>query len=325
MPVVNNTRSLIAGIQDHLKETWRQSIPVFRKQQELLVRFLPNSNIRNAQWVWKESVPFPSRWDYGKPRQYKLFKDRYISVGKYNFELSIPWSRFDEEDDQLDDLKPHVEAAVKRYAQLPDVMLSEYFIGTASLNPAILNAYDGVGLFSTVDGDGANRFGVSSGNILSGYPLTVADVVHGVMAAQRQWMKMLDPTALKPIFTPDDVSLKNITVIGPPEANEVFLKAAESEYLRTDPTNTVSESNVLKGTFAWETNPYLTDASDWYAVLKHPYWKPFVYREPSKVESIIADLNNSDRARETGEYSLQTLIRTALAVWMPLTIIKFNN
>lgn len=325
MPVVNITRSLIAGVLDDLKQTWDQEMPVFKKQQEKLIKFLKTSTIRNAQWAWKESLPFPKLWPYGESRTMQTFKDRYITLGKYNYELGISWSRFDEDDDQLSDLRPHIQMAVKRFGMLPDVLISEYFNGTASLNPAILTAYDGVALCSTVDGDGAARFGVTSGNLITGSGLTVAGVIHDIHVAQRQFLKMTDPTAGKPIFTPDDVKFQNLTLLGPNEANEVFQKAANSEFLRSDLGSITAESNYLKGLFAWELNPYLTDTSDYYVVLNHPYWKPFVYRSPDKVESIIADINNSDQARNTGEYGIYCTIRSALGLWMPQTIIKINN
>jgi hypothetical protein len=325
MPIANIDRSLVAGVLADLKETWRQSIPVFRKQQEMLMRTLAVSNVRNAQWAWKESVPFPEFWPYGGSRTVQNFRDRYISMGKYNYDLTIAWSRWDEEDDQLGDIRPHVQMAVQRYGQLPDVLMSEYFNGTASLNPSILNAYDGASLFSATDGDGNARLGITGGNIITGSGLTVAGVVHDIAVVQRRFLNFVDPTAQKPIFSPEDVAFKNFMIIGPNEANEVFQKAANSANIKIDSGNVVSESNYLMGTFEWQVNPYLSDTSDWYVALRHPFWKPFAYREPGSIETIIADMQNSDAARETGEYRIHTHVRTAIGPWFPGAIVKVNN
>jgi len=325
MPVANITRSLIAGVQDDLKESWRQTIPVFQKQQDALVKFLKGIKIRNAQYAWKESVPFVKLWPYGDARTPQTFKDRYLALGKYNYELSIPWSKFDEDDDLLGDMRQHVQAAVKRYAQLPDVLISEYFNNSASLNPSILTCWDGAAMFSTTDGDGAARGGVTGGNIVTGTGLSVAGVIHDLHVAQRRFLDFVDPTASKPIFSADDVDFKNMMLIGPNEANEVFQKAANSEYLRSDLGNVTSESNYLKGLFEWQLNPYLSDSSDYYVVLKHPYWKAFVYRSPESIESIVADFNNSDHAKLTGEFAIYTHVRTALGPWWPYVILKINN
>ncbi|RLD10053.1 MAG: hypothetical protein DRI56_03255 [Chloroflexota bacterium] len=325
MPIANIDRSLQAGILADLKETWRQQIPVFRKQQEKLLKYLPDSNIRNATWAWKESVPFPQYWPYGTGRKAQAFRDRYLTLGKYNYELTIPWSRWDEEDDQLGDLRSHIQIAVQRYGQLPDVLISEYFNNVADLNPSILNAFDGAALFSTVDGDGADRLGVSGGNIITGSGLTPDGIIHDFAQVQQRALSFIDPTAGKPILSPEEADFSKMFAIVPNSANEVFQKTAQSEYLKISGENIVSESNWLKGIFEWQTNPYLTDTSDWYVVLEHSFWKPFVFREPKNVESIIADMQNSDSARETGEYKLHTHVRCALGPWFPGVIFKVNN
>lgn len=325
MPVVSNRYSIQAGILADLKDFWSAQLPVFRKQQERMLRYLPESNIRNITEVWKESTPFPAYWPYGKGRTIQNFKDVYFSLGKYNYELSVAWSRFDEEDDQLGDLRQKVQMATKRFGMLPDVLISEYLNNSASMNPSILNAYDGAALISATDGDGAARFGVTGGNLLTGSGNTPDGVIHDLNVVQRRLSDAVDPTAARPVFAPDEVDFSKFLCVVPNELNEVFRKTAESEYLKIDGGNVVSESNWMKGRFEWETNPYLTDSSDWFVILQHPYWKPFMYREPKSPETVIADMSNSDSARDTGEYRMHAHVRTALGPFMPLTIFKVNN
>jgi hypothetical protein len=325
MPLVNVQQSLKAGVLRDLMDFWKQSIPTFRKQQELLMRTLPFTTIRNASYPFKESLPFPRLWNYGTPRNHRTFQDRVIQLNIVPYELTIDWSVWDERDDQVRDLRQHVQMAVNRYGQLPDVLISEYFNNVAVLNPDLALAYDGVGLFSTVDGDGNARFGATGGNIITGSGLTVAGVIHDIAVAQRRLLDFVDPTAKKPILSPDEVKFTDLHIIGPNEANEVFQKASNSEYIKIDNTNNTSESNYIKGTFQYHLNPYLTDTSDWYVVLKHPYWKPFIYREPQNIESIVADMNNSDRAREFKEAMFYTDIRSRLGIMFPATVIKVNN
>jgi len=59
--------------------------------------------------------------------------------------------------------------------------------------------------------------------------------------------------------------------------------------------------------------------------LKDSYWKPFVYRRPKDIRSSLADLSNSDRAREMNEGTFNTDIRTQFAPWFPGSSIKINN
>lgn len=325
MPLPNIDRSLQAGILANLKETWQQTMPTFENQQDLFIYKLPYTNIRNATYVWKESLPFPELWPYGKGRQYKSFKDRYITLNKVNYELSIPWSKFDEEDDQLGDLRTHINKCVERYGLLPIVLLYEYFNGVAVMNPSLKTAYDGASLFSATDGDGNARLGVTGGNIVTGSGLTVAGIIHDFAVAQQRYMSMVDPTAGKPIFSEEDVSYNKMVAIIPIQLNEIFQKATNAEMIRIDSSNNTSESNYLKGTFEYRISPFLTDTSDWYICLKNKYWKPFVYVSPQNIETVVADINNSDHAREYNEYAIYTHIRSALGMWFPGTIMKINN
>lgn len=325
MPVANIDRSIVAGVQAELSQTWQQVVPAFRKQQELLMRPLSENKIRNAQWAWKESTPFPEYWPYSGDRTIQGFRDRFISMGKHNFSAAIRWNRFDEEDDLLDDLRPHVHTLVNRYAQLPDVLMSEYFNGAAVELPQLRLCYDGASVFSNLDGSGNARLGATGGNIIDGSGLTVSGVIHDLAIAQRRFLEFVDPTAGKPIFSVEDVAFEKLHVIGPNSANEVFQKAAESEYIKLDITNMVSESNYVKGKFSWHINPYFTDSSDWYVCAENPYWKAFVWREPSAPETKEANQDNSDHARNTGENAIYTHVRTDIGPWFPGVIIKVDG
>ena len=325
MATANIQESLKAGVLADLKETWRQVVPTFQKQQELLVKQLPFSDIRNASYPFKESLPFVKVWNYGMPRQYQTFKDRVIQLNKTPYELTIPYSRYDQIDDQLKDMQEHVQSSVKRFAQLPDVLIAEYLNAVADLNISLANCYDGAGLFSATDGDGAARLGITGGNIITGSGISVPGVLHDIAMAQQRLLKMVDPTAGKPIFSPDEVEFSKLEIIGPNELNEIFQTASKAVMVRRDLTNNTSESNYMAGTFIPHFNPYLTDSSDWYVAVKHAYWRPFVFRGPKDIESVMSDISNSDRARELNEVALYSSIRCRLGPWFPGCVIKVNN
>lgn len=325
MPLSVFDRSLVAGIQEDLSATWKREMPNFERVLAPLVKKLPYTSIRNATYVWKDSLPFPSLWEYGKSRVYKMLQDRQLKLSKVNYELTIPWSKFDEEDDQLGDMKSHILLGVKGYGRLPMKLVSEYFNSVAVLNPSLNLCYDGVNLFSDVDGDGNARFGVSGGNILTGTGATVAGVLHDMARAQQRYLSMVDPTAGLPIFDEEAVSYEKMIAIIPNSLNEVFQKATKAENIRISNDNNTSETNYLKGTFQYRINPYLTDTSDWYVVVDDPFWKPFIYVAPKSIESIIADVSNSDIARERNENIFYSYIRNSLTPYFPATTIKINN
>jgi hypothetical protein len=325
MPNISNTQSQRAGVRKDLMEFWRQMFPVYRKQQEKLIRMLPQVDLREATYPFKESVPFPTLWNYGTPRNYQTFKDKSISLGIVPYDLTIPWSHWDELDDQLGDLRTHVQMAVQRFMQLPDVLAAEYINGTASYNPSLLTSYDGSSLFSATNGDGDARLGATGGNIITGSGATAAGLIADLAAVQQRALKFVDPTSSKPIFAADDVKYQKMFVIAPPELNAVLQKVSQAEMIWQSGGTVASETNYLKGTFEWDLNSYLTTTKSFYVVLQHSFWRPFAYRGPEKVESIISDISNSDHAREYNEFALYTSIRARLGVFFPGTIFKVNN
>lgn len=323
MPVANIAKSLQAGVLQELKDTWRQKMPTFEDQVKEMVRMMPYTNLRTSTYPFKEALPFPRPWGYTGKRAYQIFRDRQIQIYNFPYELTVPWSKFDEEDDQLSDMKQHVQSAVKRYGQLPHVLLSEYFNGTANYNPAIVTCYDGVSLFSATDGDGAQRFNATGGNILTGSQPTLAGVLHDLARAQQRWLAFRDPAG-QPLFDAEDAAFDKMVVHVPTSYNEIMWKASKAENIRSDTGSITAETNTFKGTFTYKINSRLTDTTDYYIQLSHEYYKPFCYRSPKGVETVIADIQNSDRARESNEYALYSHIRTGLSPWIPFVFIKVN-
>lgn len=324
MPVINATNSVKAGIQKNLADSWRQKYPLLEDQLKLMCNFLPYVSIRNATYVFKESVPFPMPWAYGTGRTAQTFKDVSISLALYPYQVKIPYNIFDREDDQLGDMKTHVATVVDRFLQLPDKLMAEYLNASRSLNPALATCYDGVSLFSATDGDGNNRFGVSGGNIYNGTgAVNVAAFIHDLYGVQRRFQQMLDP-ASQVIYSAADIDYTKLHVIYPPSYNEVVRDASKAALLRTDTANQVSQSNTLISTFVPHCNPYLSDTSEWFAVVEHPYFKTFAYRAPQTVRQAWAELNNSDIAREENKEVFYGDVRVAIGPWLPFTIIKVN-
>lgn len=322
MPNAVINESMRAGVLSNLADTFRQKQPKFEEAVKPLVKELPSENLREASYAFKFDLPRPKFWPYGKGRTYQTFKDAKIPVPLLNYELTVPWNDFDAKDDQMGDMMTHINSAVDNYGQLPVILFSEYFNGVAVDLPYLSLAYDGVSLFSAVDGDGNARFGVTGGNLMTSSGINAAGVIHDFCLAQQRFVSFLSPTARLPMFDATMASFSNMIAIIPPTLNEIFKKVSESSDIRIDSSNIVSESNFLKSSFRYVMNPSLTDTSNWYIVLNHEYLKPFVYRAPKKIESIIADASNSDHAREFNEYALYSHVRLGCAIYFPMTIIK---
>jgi len=325
MPKVDITYSLRAGVQKALADTWRQEYPKWEGVVKNLCFMLPPTTLRKAPYVFKESTPVPKPWPYGMPRTRQTIRDRLVESSLFPFELTVPYSLWDAKDDQLGDLKSHLSSSIQRFGLLAPKMIAEYLNGTASLNPSLVNAYDGVSLFSATDGSGAARFTRTGGNIVTSSGLTTAAIFHDLCVVQRAFMAFKD-TAGEYIFDEKNVEYTKFTVYCRPELNEVFQTIAKSEFIKKDATSIGGpESNYLKGTFKYELFSYLDSSSyDWYVQAEHPYWKAFAYRAPGDVHSLWEELANSDRARETNEEAFMADVRIGMIPWMPACFVKVN-
>lgn len=328
MPIVNFTKSLQAGVQKALADTWKVEAPKFRDEWQALVRFLPPVNIRSADYAFKESIPFPNYWGYNQHRQYDTLRDRQITVHLFPYQLSIPWNRFDAEDDQIGDLLEHIQSGIRGYMELPYNFVSEYLNASADILPSVNNAYDGVALYSTVDGDGNDRFEVSNGNIYSGSGVTTeAAFMADLVAVQRRFLQFRAPNG-RPIFTEKDVSYDKLVVVAPPAMNGLLLQVSKQEFILGSGINNNAESNYLKGTFRYQINPFLTDSNDWFVFVEHPRMKAFAYRGANAdkdIFSIIANSENSDYARDTGQNTWHSDMRAGIAPYFPASSCKVSN
>ena len=334
MPNIQNVNSREQGMYRQLDGMWEQIFPDFQKQYENFFLDLGTEGqaglARTAKFAWKESLPFPKRWDRGQPRQHQAFKDTTITVPLYRYETTLDVDIDDAADDQLgsDSAQRHMSLAVRRYLNLIMKLYSEYLNGATSLLPSLETAYDGANLYATTDGDGAARFGVTNGNLLSGTDsgtVTKQGMVTDLFNAHRQFIQYQD-TANEIIFDSNDCSIENFVVSVPQTMAQVANEVSESEYLRFEgSTDGGIQNNVVKGRFEYEVNPYLTDNDNYFITLKHPYWKPMVKRQDKDVQSIWGDRSNSDKAKEYNVETLYTDVRNGVGVWAPFTTIKINN
>lgn len=324
---VNLASSLKQGIFRDLDMTWKQQFPLFEKMNGKISKKLPDSLLRNAKYGWKNSVPAVKLWNQNVGRTHQAFDDTEIDIPIFQYELTIDINIRDLKHDQLKDAREHINFGVKRFLQLPQKLFSEYLNGTAVLNPALRNAYDGASLYSATDGNGSARFGRTGGNILTGFDRTVEGFSDFLYQAQAAFLAFLDTTNSEIIFGYEDVEYAKFYVIVPRTMNEIVQKIANVSYLKTDGANNVSEGNFFAsvGKFDFYVNPLLTDENSFYVFLDHPIWKPFVYRQEDSIESIWADMNNSDLAREKNIAGLYSQQEIGVGVWTPFTTIKVTS
>ena len=333
---VSNSASLKGGILTQLQDTWEYDPPEYKAEQDILIRNVENEDgkpitRRIAEFAFKETVPFPVYWPMGTRRQTRAYRDRVLTVYNQKYELSIEWSKEDEEDDQLGDFVPHAQTAILHYKQLRSQFAIEYLEGTAASQPFLLNAFDGSPLFANVDGDGNARFQVTGGNTIVGTGIATTDqFLNDYFKAQRQFLKFKNP-ASRPIYTSADVAFKNLAIIVPPNLNKVAREALVGYYVATTPTLNHPNSNIVAEEVKKQVNELLfvnnllSDSNSWYMVVKHKLWKPVLHWDRLTPVEYIANMDNSDLAREFYKGAIYTHCRRGAVPYAPWSAMKITN
>jgi hypothetical protein len=296
----------------------------YQARWDQLFRVIP-TNLRYVEEALWESVPIPNLWQYGEGRTRKSVKDIYLTLYHYNWELSLEWLRWDEEDiSNNDKMQRLLEAQAERFIQLPDIFVAEYLSATADKYPALANAYDGVALHSATDGDGAARFGVTGGNIITGNGVAnPAAIKKDLFAAKRRLTEFLD-TQDQPYFQPEECSIDKFTVVHSPALIDVMETTRDAKYTYIETGINTAASNIVQQKFDTWPNQRLS-GNDWYIIVKHPYLKPFVKVDRDTMEQQLEDESNSDYSRDTGSRSSLCHQRFGIAPFAPQSTIHVNN
>lgn len=296
----------------------------YEKRWGTIFREIPTTlrYVEEAMW---ESVPMPKIWHYGTGRTRRSVKDLYLTLYHYNWELTLAWLRWDEEDiSNNDKVQRLLDAQAQRFVQLPDVFVAEYLANTADVYPALSNCYDGVALYSATDGDGAARFGVTGGNILTGNGVAnTAQIKADLFAARRRFLDFQD-TEGQPYYTSEECEITNMLIVHSTAITEIIETVRDAEYAYMDTGINTAATNIVKGKFeAW--NNQRISGNDWFVILKHPFLKPWCRVTRQDIEQQLEDESNSDRSRDTAERASLCHMRFGIAPFAPQSIIQINN
>lgn len=323
MAVVSMSNSLTLGASDDLVTYYRTRNKAMVDRQEQLCRVI-KTELREVKEPLKESVPFPSLWPLNTPRNFATFKDRLLTYTHYNWNLAIPFNRFDEEDEVVKgDLQSHLASAADRFRQMVDQLMADHILGTATLGQALGLAFDGAALFSATDGDGAARFGVSGGNILTVPLASEADVVRALIKAGKLYTQFKD-TASQPFFVQQEIDVGKMILVCGPALYEQAVVARDAKFGNFTPALGSGTENPVFGKFDLWMNPRIT-GSNAYVMLKSDYYKTFAHiQRKSGPEVQWGDEKNWDRALMNGEKAMFAHTREAVEIFAPHAAIKLT-
>lgn len=283
---------------------------------------------REHDFAYFESAPHFTLWKRGDEIKSKGMGSVSFNVPVYEWGRRIPWLKWDRDDDQTGSLMDVARQAGQSAAMLPERFFFDLIQNSTSLLPAVPTAPDGVAMFSTTNGAGGARFGVTNGNLLTGGGVTAAAILTDFYDAIVQFMSFQD-TEGQPLLG-DSIMTQPFILIHPLGLTEAMETAFLQKQQLGDATAGGSKSNIVADTAKRVTlwpSPRLTDANDWYLFLGDPPKKAtfFLDREGVQEETALMEDNNSDHARATAEESIQWWSRSGAGIALPYAAIKTTN
>ena len=283
------------------------------------------SNKRKEYFGYLESPPKLSRLDRGESVSEDAFKAISYNVENLTWAASIAYYEEDLEDINLLDVRAHAGKLAARARAHSEQVFFQIITGSsdASLLRSIPTAPDGAALFATTAG-GSNRFGVSSGNLISGGGVSTSALVRtDFWNAVQQGMQFQD-TEGEPLLS-EGVIDSGVTVIFNAANLEVFLEA----FKQTRTLNSAAVTNtVLEGyggsVKLWPT-ARITD-NDWFIFFGSESVQRPVFETVRQAPRLIEeDRANSERARRQRIFSTILDMRSGYGVNLPYGAIKLNN
>lgn len=285
---------------------------------------------REHQFGFFEAAPHVELWRRGETIPTDSFASRQFSTPVYTWGRRVPWHKDDRKDDQTGSLMTLARMAGQSAALLPERFFFDLLTGGTATLPAVPLAPDGAAFFSTTDGGGSARFGVTDGNLLTGSGLATSSAIRtDYYNLIEQWKQLQDGKG-QPLLN-DQVIDAGVLIVHPASATEAFeesfFQRRQGEVLGTDagvtPSNLVQDAG--RTVRLWGSSR-LT-GSDWYAfLLNSPTLPTFLLdREGVREYSSLEDDNNGDHTRNTGEEYVQWELRQGAGIALPYGAMKVNN
>ena len=292
---------------------------------------------RKPWYGYYEAAPHMVRWQRGDTIPTGAFGSVQFEVPTHTFARKIPWHKDDRKDDMTQSLMDHVRGV----AQSAGLMAERLFMQVISngtdndLLPAVPLAPDGAVMFATTDAGGGNRFGVSSGNLLTGTGVTLNSTVTADYYSAMEQFKLMQDGQGQPLLN-DSIIDGGAVIVHPAGLTQIFeetfiqkrqgvtpLAPDAATYVGVTPSNVVQDAS--RNVVLWPTGR-LTGNSWYIFLINSPIKSCFlVTREEMREFASMEGDNNSDTGREKGLESTQYEIRLGAAPALPYAAIKVSN
>lgn len=318
--------ALARGLSTEFRDTWKIKLEGLEERLgRVMALGITSDKIEELYGYWEPPL-HPRRTPWGEPPQSKPFRARNFAVVNDRWTSNVEWYDWQRRFDQLRDLDRQARTGGKKFAQLPLRVFIQIISGTTDpdLLEAIPNAPDGVPLFSALDGDGADRFGVVGGNIVGGSAVATPEAIRTDFFAGLTRMKSFKDPENQPAFDPDIVDM-NVDIWYSLENEKVFREAFIQS--RTESAGAAAVTNVVLESglsLTLRSSSRLT-GDDWF-IFQSNFEPRAVFEQVAlALEENFENKSNSDRSRRTGLEGLFWETWRGFGVNLPLGAVQIDN
>lgn len=325
------SQALAKGVQQIFKDTYApEAESVSALIGDGLMKLSVGSDGLFENYAYHTSPLHPEYRDRGAPPRDGLIESVGWQVRNLNWEREILWHEDDEQDDRLNHIRARAAEASINWAWLDARVAFQMLSGTADplLLPSIPLAPDGAALFSATDGSGADRFGVTGGNLVGGQTLnTEQGFEEAFLATKQRLLQFRDTHGIAPLNL--DSSLKSGLVLYYSRDNEEVVSAALARKFRATFTGVAgegaSQSNYfIDGDMKVEARgTVFLSGSDFYLGLKKPRHQPLFRQDRMKLRMLPITPENSPERH--GEVGFWLKSRSGFGMNLPTSIVKATS
>jgi len=326
MPVSNpvvSSETLAAAVRAHFAKTYDATYRAPRAMLEKVMEFGVPAKARTETYAYYESADYPEYWPYGETIPQGSFHSVSYTVTCRRYGKRISWNEDDRKDDQTRSLMNRVRDLATHFGTLDERAFFDLLLGTTNVLPigSSHTAPDGASYFATTAA-GANRFGVSSGNLLTGTGTTVATIITDYYSAIAQFLLMKD-TKGEPLHDTSLIDQGLCFLYG-----AAYTENVERAFLGQIVQGTQAGiSNIVRDAARkvqlWGSSRITTN--DFYVFLTADPLRSTAQIELEAMQTDDATRANSDFARNRGEEYFQAYARRGWVINLPYTAIAINN
>lgn len=259
-------------------------------------------------YFYRLSRPHPSRVNDGDIVPARGFGARAFRVVNFSYRLKVEWHINQERDDQTKTLVEDAQDAGQNFGILKERLFYQVIQATSDseLLPSIPLAGDGAALYSTTNGSGGARFGVTNGNLVSVADLSRPGNVRSAIFDGMERMSRFQDTEGQPFYPADYIMRQGIVVLFNVQNSELMQEAVRQSTTAHVAQNAAGSenigvagvTNVLAGYPVTLMPSSRLTGNSIYIFLKGARKKAVFSQVREPLSSNIATFANSDRARE---------------------------